>query len=315
MKRALAMVLGGLLLAGNAEAASWSGLWLTPDQRGERLLQHGDAAAAARTYADPRRKAYAELRAGDYQAAAQGFQKFDDSDAQYNRGNALVHAGELQQALDAYDAALARNPGNHDARHNRDLVAQALKRQKQQQSRKNKSGGSNGKPQSGNDQDQDKNQESGRAGKQGGSDQQNGSSSQKPAEGKKSSAEGQPKSQDQKQQSGSSASPAAEPQSGQQPDAQQQSENAAEQARQDAAESLRNQTAAQKAGQQTAGQARDAGRLQPARGATGTKPLTEQQISQEQWLRRIPDDPGGLLRRKFMIEHMLRQQNPQGQPP
>jgi Ca-activated chloride channel family protein len=55
--------------------------------------------------------------------------------------------------------------------------------------------------------------------------------------------------------------------------------------------------------------------LQPATGATGTKPLTEQQISQEQWLRRIPDDPGGLLRRKFMIEHMLRQQNPQGQPP
>lgn len=35
---------------------------------------------------------------------------------------------------------------------------------------------------------------------------------------------------------------------------------------------------------------------------------SEQALALDQWLRRIPDDPGGLLRRKFMIEHMLRQQ-------
>ena len=28
----------------------------------------------------------------------------------------------------------------------------------------------------------------------------------------------------------------------------------------------------------------------------------------DQWLRRIPDDPAGLLRRKFMLEHLRRQQ-------
>jgi Ca-activated chloride channel family protein len=38
---------------------------------------------------------------------------------------------------------------------------------------------------------------------------------------------------------------------------------------------------------------------------------SEQQLAQEQWLRQIPDDPGGLLRRKFMIEHLIRQRGNQ----
>lgn len=29
----------------------------------------------------------------------------------------------------------------------------------------------------------------------------------------------------------------------------------------------------------------------------------------DQWLRQIPDSPAGLLRRQFLIEHMMRQQD------
>ena len=29
----------------------------------------------------------------------------------------------------------------------------------------------------------------------------------------------------------------------------------------------------------------------------------------DQWLRQIPDSPAGLLRRKFLIEHIIRQQD------
>jgi len=43
-------------------------------------------------------------------------------------------------------------------------------------------------------------------------------------------------------------------------------------------------------------------------GDTPKTPPTEKQLAQAQWLRSIPDDPGGLLRRKFMIEHYMRQQ-------
>ncbi|HVS76898.1 MAG TPA: hypothetical protein VHE11_08190, partial [Steroidobacteraceae bacterium] len=38
------------------------------------------------------------------------------------------------------------------------------------------------------------------------------------------------------------------------------------------------------------------------------KPETEQQLALDQWLRQIPDSPAGLLRRKFLIEHMMKQQ-------
>jgi Ca-activated chloride channel family protein len=37
------------------------------------------------------------------------------------------------------------------------------------------------------------------------------------------------------------------------------------------------------------------------------KPKTEQALALDQWLRQIPDDPGGLLRRKFLIEHAMKQ--------
>ncbi len=36
--------------------------------------------------------------------------------------------------------------------------------------------------------------------------------------------------------------------------------------------------------------------------------LSEEDIALEQWLRQIPEDPSGLLRRKFMLEHMQRRQ-------
>lgn len=38
------------------------------------------------------------------------------------------------------------------------------------------------------------------------------------------------------------------------------------------------------------------------------KPPSEQSLALDQWLRGIPDDSGELLRRKFLIEHRLRQQ-------
>ena len=45
-----------------------------------------------------------------------------------------------------------------------------------------------------------------------------------------------------------------------------------------------------------------------------TQPLTaEEQQAMAQWLRRIPDDPGGLLRRKFQLEYSKRRpERPQG---
>lgn len=285
-----AWLLALLSLGVTAAQASdfWSSLWLTADQRGEELLQQGDAAAAARTYSDLRRRAYAELRAGDYPAAARDFAAFDDSDAHYNRGNALARAGDLAAALQAYDTALARDPNNRDARHNRELVAKAL----QQQPPPPKQGG-----------DQGKSGQQGKSGKQGKSGDQGQAQG---ARGKSSSGQdqrdGKPGDQgrrgaqagDENPGNAAKAVKAANPGNGQsrqdQPDG-----NDADQARRDAAAGL--------------------GRKEPGRNAKNLgqadAPRSERQLAQEQWLRQIPDDPGGLLRRKFMIEHRMRQQGNQ----
>ena len=38
--------------------------------------------------------------------------------------------------------------------------------------------------------------------------------------------------------------------------------------------------------------------------------MDEAQMSREQWLNRIPDDPAGLLRRKFQYQYSRRQRAP-----
>lgn len=358
IRAALMLIL--LAIAFPAEANStWSRLWLTPDQRAEKLLQQGDASAAAKEYKDPRRKAYAEMKAGDFKQAASDLGKLHDSDSDYNRGNALAKMGDLKGALDAYDAALKSDPNNHDAQHNRDLVEKAMKQQQQQnsqqkngQSKNNQSGGKQGNKQGANSAGQGKqgnqsgnsangaNNSSGKqsqsagknsspSGKSGGNGgAQNSAAAQNAQQGSgKNQAQTTPQNNPGQSGSASAAAQSQGKQAGQsgrngqasaarqhaassdnsagQAPAKGLSPDDAAQARQDAATSL----AANK-GKQGAG-GNETANINAAPPVDQTAPLSEQQLSKEQWLRSIPDDPGGLLRRKFMIEYMLRQQKAQ----
>lgn len=333
---------------------SWTSWWRNADQRGEKLLQEGDAAAAATVFTDPQRKAYAKIMAGDYRQAARDLSAFDDGDAHYNRGNALAHAGKLQEALQAYDLALKRDPDSADARHNRDLVANALK---QQSLEKQSSGDGEKSPQDGNDRGQQGTQQGDRQGseqgasarrpgQQGKADGQAGKSAdgkgpeqpspqdaQQPGKEQSSASSlaknatpsgtgkgsehtgqdqpaddmrlpGDARAQHGKRQEGAQGDSRRSPASAQAPS--QQADTAA-QARRDAAASL-----AQSSAGHAEADAAAIGKDPAARGESpATLPASEQQLAQEQWLRSIPDDPGGLLRRKFLVEHLLRQQKSQ----
>ena len=59
-------------------------------------------------------------------------------------------------------------------------------------------------------------------------------------------------------------------------------------------------------------QKQDAKKNQPIRlGANDREAAQdEKQQAVQQWLQRVPDDPGGLLRRKFLLEYQRRQQGP-----
>jgi Ca-activated chloride channel homolog len=363
----VALVLLLAFASAAARADTWNDLWTTREQQAQQLLESKKAAEAAPLFSDPRRRAYAELEAGQYAKAAEHLAPFKDADSQYNRGNALAHTGKLQDALAAYDAALAQSPGNQDVKRNRDLVAQALKQQSQQgqqQGGGHSQSAKQGKGQPGGGQSSpgangqgDKGQDASNQGDQG-----HQANRDQPGNPSQAASQPQPEKQAQaanQQQAGSQSQSAAnQAQAGDR--AQQPSSSATQGNR--PADDLSDLTAksqgpqpngagsaqaqpqappqtaaqAQPAQPQTSTQAKasaqeptrtEAPALAEAgqRGVSGTDPISaqralaganasaqqprsEQALALDQWLRGIPEDSGELLRRKFMIEHMMKQQ-------
>ena len=205
-------------------------------------------------------------RRGDFDAAAQAYQSGDSADAHYNRGNALAKAGQYPQAIAAYDEALKRQPGMADAIANKRAVQAAMQRKPPPQG-----GGSGGQSKDPQQQKPDQKPQSGQG--------QQGSQSQQPQP-----QDSQPQGAKQDPQPRSRSKPEAG-------DSQQQREA-------DAAQRERMQRALEQQGQ---------GKPQEQAQRRGETPQQrEQRLANEAWLRRVPDDPGGLLREKFRIEHERR---------
>ena len=320
---------------GSAASAVWSDLWRTPDQQGQALLDAGRAAEAADRFQDPRRRAYADLEAGRDRDAAKLLAPFTDADSEYNRGNALAKAGQLQAALAAYDAALRQSPGDRDIRHNRDLVERALKQQHQSPQSSSGNGGRGGRK-SGASGQQSRQQSAG--GRQSGSGSQpSGAAGRQSGAGGRDSAGGGRAASDGAQSGATRPGSADQQQPGQ--SGSDGSKEARDQARRDAAAAAalaRQQqrgkaggtgsaaggmpTGASRPGSKEGGSQRDARSLLGGGAQTPPqKPESERQLALDQWLRQIPDSPAGLLQRKFLIEHMMKQQdggqNPQEDGP
>ena len=113
-----------LALAG---AVTWTGLWFTPDQQGQRLLQRGEFQAAAATFRDPIRQGVAWFRAGEFEKAEQAFARTATPEAEFNRGNCLVMRGKYEAAIERFDRALELRPGWEDAQINRAVAVARAK--------------------------------------------------------------------------------------------------------------------------------------------------------------------------------------------
>lgn len=212
------------------------------------------------------------FRRGDFSAAAQAYQSADSADAHYNRGNALAKAGQYPQAIAAYDEALKRQPNMPDAVANKRAVQAAMKRKPPQ------GGGGQSKAQDKSKSDQKP---------------QSGQGQQGPQSQQDKSQQSEPQPQDSQKQD-----PADKPSSeGSPADAQKQREA-------DAAQRERMQRALQQQGQ--------AKPPQDGQSRNETPQQREQRLANEAWLRRVPDDPGGLLREKFRIEYERRNNGGEG---
>ncbi len=283
----LALALMVLPVPRPAEAMEWNDLWLRADQQGKQALDQGDATRAAQLFQDPRWRGAARYKAGDFKGAVDAVEKPSDAEDLYNRGNALARLGQFPEAVAAYDQALSLRPDHEDAKFNRELVQKQLQPPPQQQSPQqggskddeNKgSGGQGAEDQSaaGKDQSGNPESESGREEKESSANAQSD-----PAAGKNDPGNSDPRA------TGSEPPPAAGG-AGQQNDAADQPEmNAADR---DAA----------------AGQPEQKPDGKPMAAQSTDAPVNEDQQAMEQWLRRIPDDPGGLLRRKFQYQYQVR---------
>ncbi|KLD75128.1 tetratricopeptide repeat protein [Xanthomonas hyacinthi] len=264
----LAMPLPAHAAAAEAVGGDW---WRRPDQVRQQRLDAGVQA----------------YRKGDFAAAQHQFEGIDSDQGWYNLGNALARQGRYDEAIDAYDKALRQHPQMADARANRAAVDAARKRQSgQNDSAQNKPG------QQGKDQAQQNQKGQSQPGAGGGPKGQDPAQAKAPAP---ADAQGQPGQKNAQSQAGSKekdASPPGPPKPG---DAQ---------AQQQADAAQRQQMQQAMAQQGTAGKQAAA---RAAAAAAETPQQREQRQAVEAWLRRVPDDPGNLLRAKFKLEHERRQ--------
>jgi Ca-activated chloride channel family protein len=113
-------------------AITWTGLWLTPDQQGQRLMNQSDYQAAAQAFEDPMRVGVAWFRAGEFEQAEQVFARLTTPEAEFNRGNCLVMRGKYDAAIERFDRALELRPGWSDAQINREIAVARAERTKQE---------------------------------------------------------------------------------------------------------------------------------------------------------------------------------------
>lgn len=276
-----------LPLPKNSYAFDWQDLWQSKDQQAQQAYQNNQFEQAAKLFENPDWKAAAHYKAGEYDKALENLKNNQTALGAYNQGNALAQSGQLEQAIKAYEQALKLNPDDADAKYNKELVEKELEKQKQQQQDKKQGD----KQQQQENKQDDKQQQS----KQDSQQQKEGDKSDKSAEQKES--EQKPEQSEEQKASEQKPEQSEEKRSEQQKaDEQKSSENKEQQNK---AEEKKPDT--EKAKQ--AEQKQDESKEKPEQLPANAKPSDEEQQANEQWLKRIPDDPAGLLKRKFKYQY------------
>ncbi len=296
-----------LLTPSPGEAFFEGNLWSRPDQQGAHALEQDDPEKAATLFEDPSWKGVANYRAGNYQEAVEYFSQDHSADGHFNRGNALARSGQLQDALQAYQTALQQNPTHNDARYNYELIEKLLQQQDNQQH--SDSDGETTQDKQSSDSERSESPQSQEHGEQKNSGQ---GSDKEQAKGKSTPSSQRTKEDSSQSNSQQDAQPSSDT-SGQQEQANTrvaQEESSENDRGEEIGENLhagRPADDAQKDHQDNTDQ-----KSMTTAGLSKNKNRElESQQAMKQWLRRIPDDPGGLLRRKFLLEHRRRQESGQ----
>ncbi|MFT4727157.1 MAG: Ca-activated chloride channel family protein [Granulosicoccus sp.] len=269
----------------------WSDWWSTPEQRALKLYESGNHDALVERSPNENWTALGHFQGAEFREAASSFAKSRQdlkaanrsnaaTTALYNQGVSDVLSGEYEQAIERFDEVLSENPGFADSQYNRDIAKRLLELQETPEDSQDQSGeeGEQG-DQDSEPSDSDESSEN--------SENEPSDSADEDASDSEDASESENESE---QNSSSSADEGSEGDS---------SDSASEQQQQQEEQQARDALAAE-ALQEQQEKSEEAKQMKQQ---AAEQPLTESEQATEQLLRRIPDDPRGLLRRKLEQSH------------
>lgn len=266
----------------------WSDWWSTPEQRALKLYESGNHDALIERSPNENWTALGQFQGEEFSAAATSFAKSrealkaaDKSNAAttalYNRGVSDVLSGQYAEAIDHFNEVLSENPGFTDALHNLDIAEKLLELQEN--------------PENSQDQDGEQNEEGDKNSEPSDSEQSSENSGEKSSDEDASDGEKSSESEnDSEQNNSSSEDESSEADT---------SDSASEEQQQQEEQQARDALAAEALEQQLDEDAKQS----MEQVGESEEPLSESEQATEQLLRRIPDDPRGLLRRKLEQSH------------
>jgi len=340
-------IVGTLIQPQTAMAFSLDNLWKNKEQQADAALHQQQYEKVGGLSKDPMRRGSAEYKQEKYSEALESFKKGKGANARYNEGNTLAKLKKYKDAIAAYDKAIELKADMKDAIENKAAIEKLLKKQ-QQKSDQSKSkeqqdkdseqksevskkdqqqanDDSENSPDKKTDNKKDQQKQSDQAGdKQNEQEQKNGKAgdkkkdSEKSAESKKdenqfsdANKELDKKTKDKEPKpSENDAKSAAE-------NKQNKDHNQSEPGNKSEDKADSNKNDIKRGDKENSGTKDENNELNKSKlSEEEAKELTkEEKMAAEQWLRRIPDDPGGLLRRKFRYQYRQRRNSTRTEQP
>lgn len=251
----------------NSYALEWQDLWQTRDQQAYQAYKQGNFDKAAKLFEDPAWQAAAQYKSSELEIKQ--YKTPTTATGFYNQGNVFAKAGKYEEAIKAYLQALKQNPDKtlRDDALYNKKLVEDALKKQQQQQEQQKQSDKNQQDPKNQQKDNKDNQD-----KQGDKD-------------KKDSQDNKDDKAEKTQQQSEQAENKKDNKSEQEKQQQEQQQQAAQ------AKKPESEKPQQKAQVQQAAQLQE----------------DEKKQADEQWLNRIPDDPAGLLRRKFKYQYNQRQ--------
>lgn len=257
----------------------------TPDRRAEEFFHEGNYEKANELFQNRDWQAATKFRLGDYQAAAEALKENRTAEGLYNCGTAKAKLGDFKGALKDYRAALELEPDHEDALFNKklieDLQDQDQNKDPQEDSSEDNEENEQQQDSSGTGSRKDRKQEKSEQ-KQDSDNSEKGERNEEKAEKQDSKSDG-----DVKEDKTDSRS---------QQEKKQEEKELQEDYKKKLDKELRNE--------------QDQGEECQAEKEQEDSPEDRRRQIDDRWLQRIPDDPGALLRRKFLYQYKNQKTGP-----